>query len=195
MLIGAQCWFAFQCAACFAATVLACEKWPIRASLQPLGVYIYAFGSQSCATRLIFAGSAPLAAAKQAALGTLGCWAPSAAARHSLRGKARLLPRAASTVRSAILRRRIRLLVSRTPAGASREPEPRRSPAFVPSVRRLGPDLPLWCVFLRSLCARRHPVASLNCMRQQRDKFVAQAISNAQTGILQGFRRGCPQKL
>ena len=56
-----QCWFACQRAACFAATVLACEIWPIRASLQPLGVYIYAFGSQSCVTRLIFAGSAPLA--------------------------------------------------------------------------------------------------------------------------------------
>ena len=41
-----------------------------------------------------------------AALGTLGCWAPSAAARHSLRGKARLLPRAASTIRVTMLRRR-----------------------------------------------------------------------------------------
>ena len=53
-------WFAFQCAALFRATVLAHEKWPIRASLQPLDIYIYAFGSQSCATRLIFAGSARL---------------------------------------------------------------------------------------------------------------------------------------
>ena len=36
----------------------------------------------------------------------LGCWANGACVRLSLRGKARLLPRAASTVRSAILRRR-----------------------------------------------------------------------------------------
>ena len=36
----------------------------------------------------------------------LGNWANSTCVRHSLRGKARLLPRAASTVRSAILRRR-----------------------------------------------------------------------------------------
>jgi len=52
------------------------EKWPIRASLRHpasarfairptasgdmLAIYIYVFGSQSCATRLIFAGSAPL---------------------------------------------------------------------------------------------------------------------------------------
>ena len=70
------------------------------------GVYIYAVGSQSCATRLIFVGSAPLSAAKQAAQCILGNWANGACVRLSLRGKARLLPRAASTVRSAILRRR-----------------------------------------------------------------------------------------
>ena len=85
-------------------------------------VGIYAVGSQSCATRLIFVGSAPLSAyppseasrrrrcpcrgAKQAAQCILGNWANGTCARHSLRGKARLLPRAASTVRSAILRRR-----------------------------------------------------------------------------------------
>ena len=40
------------------------------------------------------------------ARGTLGNWANGACVRLSLRGKARLLPRAASTVRSAILRRR-----------------------------------------------------------------------------------------
>ena len=53
-------WLAFQCAALFRATVLAHEKRPISASLRPLDIYIYVFGSQSCATRLIFAGSAPL---------------------------------------------------------------------------------------------------------------------------------------
>ena len=77
----ALCWFAFQCAALFRATVLAHEKWPIRASLRPLAIYIYVFGSQSCATRLIFAGSAPLAAAKQAAHGTLGSSARCSGAR------------------------------------------------------------------------------------------------------------------
>ena len=102
----ALCWFAFQCAALFRATVLAHEKWPIRASLRPLDIYIYVFGSQSCATRLIFAGSAPLAAAKQAAQCTLGSWAKATHARRSLRGKARLLPRAASTIRVTMLRRR-----------------------------------------------------------------------------------------
>ena len=68
----APCWFAFQCAALFRATVLAHEKWPIRASLRPLDIYIYVFGSQSCATRLIFAGSARLSAQNKAARGTSG---------------------------------------------------------------------------------------------------------------------------
>ena len=54
-----------------------------------------------------------------------------------------------------------RLLVSCASAGASREPSPRRSPAFAPSVRRLGPDLPLRSVFVRSPCARRLFVSSL----------------------------------
>ena len=102
----ALCWFAFQCAVLFRATVLAHEKWPIRASLRPLDIYIYVFGSQSCATRLIFVGSARLTAQNKAALGTLGSWANGTCVRLSLRGKARLLPRAASIVRSAILRRR-----------------------------------------------------------------------------------------
>ena len=98
------------------------EKWPIRASLRHpasarfairptasgdmLAIYIYVFGSQSCATRLIFAGSAPLAAAKQAAHGTLGNWVKATHTRRSLRGKARLFPRAASTIRVTMLRRR-----------------------------------------------------------------------------------------
>ena len=70
------------------------EKWPIRASLRPLAIYIYVFGSQSCAIRLIFAGSAPLAAAKQAALGTLGSSARCSGSRplsRSLRRRSRRL--------------------------------------------------------------------------------------------------------
>ena len=47
------------------------------------------------------------------ALGTLGNWANGACVRLSLRGKARLLPRAASTVRCAILRRRNTVSLSR----------------------------------------------------------------------------------
>ena len=55
----------------------------------------------------------PAAAPTVTALGTLGNWANGACVRLSLRGKARLLPRAASTVRSAILRRRNTASLSR----------------------------------------------------------------------------------
>ena len=53
-----------------------------------------------------FRGFRPALAQNKAAQCTLGNWANGACVRLSLRGKARLLPRAASTVRSAILRRR-----------------------------------------------------------------------------------------
>ena len=123
-----QCWFAFQCAALFRATVLAPllghplrglalggyhEKWPIRASLQPLGVYLYAFGLQSCATRLIFAGSAPLAAAKQAALGTSGRVRRGARGLGLTPAPCAAAPAVFAAIRAAMLRRRIRLLALR----------------------------------------------------------------------------------
>ena len=184
--VVASCWFAFPCAACFAATVLACEKWSIRAPLRPLDIYIYVFGSQFCATRLIFAGSAPLAAAKQAARGTLGSWANGARVRLSLRGKARLLPRAASTVRSAILRRRNTASSSRARPLAHhancRRAVPLRSllthaPLARPSIRR---------VFLRSFCARRCPIGSLNLAR---DRFAMRLILGRQ--IRYNMSRNC----
>ena len=58
-------------------------------------------------------GFRPALAQNKAAQCTLGNWANVACVRHSLRGKARLLPRAASTVRSAILRRRNTASLSR----------------------------------------------------------------------------------
>ena len=54
------CWFACQRAALFRATVLALRERPIPASSAPLGVYIYAFGDESCRNRLAIEGSAPL---------------------------------------------------------------------------------------------------------------------------------------
>ena len=44
-----------------------------------------------------------------------------------------------------------RLLASFAPGVASREPSPCRSPAFAPSVRRLGPDLPYGAFFFVAL--------------------------------------------
>ena len=105
-----------------------CAGRAICASLRPLDIYIYVFGSQSCTTRHPLLRSAPLRLGTRAspsaipslrsaltsfggyptvtARGTLGSWANGACVRLSLRGKARLLPCAVSTVRSAILRRR-----------------------------------------------------------------------------------------
>ena len=47
-------------AACFAATVLTMSGRAFCASMRPLAVYIYSFGSQSCATRLALLRSARL---------------------------------------------------------------------------------------------------------------------------------------
>ena len=141
------------------------EKWPIRASLRPLAIYIYVFGSQSCATRLIFAGSAPLAAAKQAALGTSG------RVRRGARGlglppaPCAAAPVVFAAIRAAMLRRRD---TASSPCDVSHRAsdEPRRcmslssalapSSLASPSIRR---------VFLRSICARRHLVSELNPVR------------------------------
>ena len=161
-------WFAFQRAACFAATVLARDKWPICASLRPLGVYIYAFGSQSCATRLIFAGSAPLAAAKQAALGTLGSSArcsgpplPSSSRRYAPQcfvGEYTSSPCDVSHRASDEPRHRMSLSSALVPSSLAS-----------PSIRR---------VFLRSFCARRRPVSSLNLARVPRSEAESPKASS-----------------
>ena len=63
-VLYAVCWFAFQCAALFRATVLALRERPIPASFAPLGVYIYAVGGESCRNRLTLEGSARLGPTK-----------------------------------------------------------------------------------------------------------------------------------
>ena len=102
------------------------------------------------------------------ALGTLGCWANGACVRLSLRGKARLLPRAASSVRSAILRRRDRLLVSRASAGASREPSSRRSPTLAPHTCAVSPTLPYVAFLFVAFALAVLSAARLACPRQIR---------------------------
>ena len=101
----ASCWFAFQCAVTVGATVLPVQGGRfVRPS--PRSAYTYTPSGASPA-QLASPCFGPLGKTPTVtALGTLGCWANGASVRLSLRGKARLLPRAASTVRSAILRRR-----------------------------------------------------------------------------------------
>ena len=103
----------------------------------------------------------PAAAPTVTAHGTLGSWANGACVRLSLRGKARLLPRAASTVRSAILRRRDTASSSRARPMAHhancRRAVPLRSLLTHASLARHS----IRRVCLRSICARRRSVGSL----------------------------------
>ena len=127
MLIRAdQCWFAFQCAACFAATVLAHEKWPIRASLQPLGVYIYAVGSQSCATRLVFKGSARLGPKQSRAWHLWSSSSRSVAPRPRSRSPRRLSRRLHGVTRRNASSAEYRLLALRRVPPRIRRTEPSR---------------------------------------------------------------------
>ena len=133
------CVFAFQRAVTVGATVLALEKRPISASLQPLGVYIYAFGSQSCATRLVFECSARQGPDRDRAwhpreLGQ-GDACSSLASGKSSTPPARCIHHSLHDASLA----GYRLLASFAPDVASREPESRRSPAHAPRKRLLAP--------------------------------------------------------
>ena len=124
--VAVLCWFAYQRAATVRVTVLPVQggRFARPSTRSPslslrvdsctarvtdkrrLPPYTYtASGSspvQSASPKRVPLGKAPTVTAQC----ILGCWANGASVRLSLRGKARLLPRAASTVRSAILRRR-----------------------------------------------------------------------------------------
>ena len=130
--------------ASFAATLLAREKWPIRASLRPLDVYIYAFGSQSCATRLIFAGSAELAAANGAKLArsrsssASGCGDSLTPARPAERSRAVC---ARGAARCVVAWRSVPLpAFASSPAGSSRHPA--RTASRLARLVRSSPFLP-----------------------------------------------------
>ena len=71
-----------------------CAGRAICASFDPLGVYIYAVGVESCATRLVLLRFVLLPARTVAALGTLGCSARCSGSRplsRSLRRRSRRL--------------------------------------------------------------------------------------------------------
>ena len=107
------------------------------ASLRPLAVHQYSFGSQSCRIRRVPAQSARLSAAKDAAFVTL------MSSRRILRlaasGPVRRVaaPAACRSIHSAILRRRIRLLVSlASRLGNPRTAPPRLTPPAAPNLPR-----------------------------------------------------------
>ena len=86
--------------------MLAHEKRPISASLQPLGVYIYAIGSQSCATRLVFVGSARLRPKTKPRLAPLVEFVALRMPSASLPFHTAMLPRLSLAIRVVIPRRR-----------------------------------------------------------------------------------------
>ena len=143
------------------ATVLAREKWPIRASLRPLDIYIYVFGSQSCATRLIFAGSAPLRPRPWPRMAPLVEFGAVLVVSASLPLPAPLLPSSSRRYAPQCFVGGYASSPCDVSHRASDEPRRRMSLSSVlapsslasPSTRR---------VFLRSFCARRRPVSSLN---------------------------------
>ena len=100
-----SCWFAFQCAVTVGATVLPVQGGRfVRPS--PRSPYTYTASGASPA-QLATPCFGPLRETPTVtARGTLGSWVKATHARRSLRGKARLLPRAASTTRVTMLRRR-----------------------------------------------------------------------------------------
>ena len=162
--------------------MLALRERPIPASFAPLGVYIYAVGSESCRNRLTLEGSAPLidiafgdsaslrgipaAAPTVAARGTLGSWVKATHACRSLRGKARLFPRAASTTRVTMLRRRNAASLPRSRLVSHHANQSLAVPLRLLLARVALPRPSIRRVFLRSICARQCTIGSLNNFRK-----------------------------
>ena len=104
------------------------------------------------------------------AYGTLGSWGKATHTRRSLRGKARLLPRAASTIRVTMLRQRDTASSPRSRLVSHHANRSLAVPLRLLLARVALPRPSIRCVFLRCLCARRCPIDSLNLAR---DKFAA----------------------
>ena len=123
-------------ASLFGACAPASER-AASASLRPLAVHQYSFGSQSCRIRRVPAQSARLSAAKDAAFVTL------MSSRRILRSVASgpvrrvAAPAGCRSIHGAILRRRIRLLVSLASRLVNpRTASPRLTPPAAPNLHR-----------------------------------------------------------
>ena len=158
---------AFQCAVTVGATVLPVQGGRfVRPS--PRSPYTYTASGASPA-QLASPCFGPLGKAPTVtARGTLGSWGKATHTRLSLRGKARLLPRAAYTIRITMLRRRDTASLPRlrlvSHHANRRLAVPLRS--FLACVALPRPSIRR--VFLRSLCARRRSASSLNLARDRK---------------------------
>ena len=139
-----------------------CAGRAICASFDPLGVYIYAVGVESCATRLPLLRSVPLTDPNRGR-----AWHPrelgqgdaysSLATGKSSTPPARCIHHSRHDASSV----GYRLLASFAPGVASREPESRRSPALAPRIRRLGPTFRCGAFFLAASALADVPSARL----------------------------------
>ena len=128
-------------------------------------VYIYGFGVESCATRLIFAGSAPLRPRPWPRMAPLVEFGAVLGISASLTLPAPPLP-------SSSRRYAPQCFVGGIPPprlATCLTAHPTNRVAACRSVRhsppRPLPHLPQGAFFLRSICARRRPVSSLNLVR------------------------------
>ena len=99
------------------------------------------------------------------ARGTLGSCGKATHTRLSLRGKARLLPRAAYTIRVTMLRRRDTASSPRSRLVSHHANRRLAVPLRLLLARVALPRPSIRRVFLRSLCARRCPIDSLSLVR------------------------------
>ena len=149
----------------FRATVLALRERPIPASFAPLGVYIYAVGGESCRNRLTLEGSARLrpetkprsapsgaGARRRMLVARFGEKLDSSRALHPPFASRCFVGGIPPPCLVCAWCRITRTGVSPFPCACSSHASP-------------CPDLPLWRVFLRSICARRRSVDSLNLVR------------------------------
>ena len=168
-----------------------CAGRAICASFAPLGVYIYAVGVESCATRLPLLRSVPLTDPNRGR-----AWHPREFGA-ALGGSASL-PLPAPPLPSSSRRYAPQCFVggyTSSPCDVSHRAsdEPRRrmslSSALAPS-SLASPSIR--CVFLRSICARRRPVSSLNLVRATSAPRVAAPSGCLQQGDMRrlGSRQG-----
>jgi len=162
--VTALCRFAFQCAVTVGATVLPVQGGRfVRPSPHSAYTYTPSGASPAQLASPCFGplGKAPTVTAR----GTLGSWVKATHVRRSLRGKARLLPRAASTIRVTILRRRNTASSPRSRLVSHHANQSLAVPLRLLLARVVLPRPSAAARFLRSSCARRCSIGSLNLVR------------------------------
>ena len=129
-----------------------CAGRAICASSDPLGVYIYAVGVESCTTRLPLLRSVPLSTRTVAALGTSGRVRRGARGLGLSPAPCAAAPVVFAAIRAAMLRRR-NTAFSPCDVSHRASDEPRRCMSLSSALASSSLASPsIRCVFLRSIC-------------------------------------------